>query len=173
MAFQKIPLERAPLKRPPRARRSACAIISALVFIFANALSLPAVGGEENRIHWKQVPEAQVKLDDKTPLTWAVYQPVKDKKGKKKDSTLALVLLGRRYLLLDLKTKKVYQVAPSDLQAQGEDFESGDLASKSQVIPTTDWISRDVGPAELYQLTLGDYGRVLQVSLPHPLELIY
>jgi hypothetical protein len=28
-----------------------------------------------------------------------------------------------------------------------------------------------VGPAEIFQLTLGDYGRVLQLSLPHPPDL--
>jgi len=39
------------------------------------------------------------------------------------------------------------------------------------VIPSSDWTQRDVGPAELYRLTLGDYGRVLEVSLPHMPDL--
>jgi hypothetical protein len=57
------------------------------------------------------------------------------------------------------------------LQAQGKDFESGDLAQPSQLIPSSDWSVRDVGPAELILLTLGDYGRVLQITLPHPPDL--
>lgn len=113
--------------------------------------------------------EAQLKLDDKTPLAWNVYQP--DKKDKKKYSDLILVLLGRRYLMLDIKAKLVYAVVPSDLQAQGTGFESDDLARPSGLIPTSEWSVRDVGPAELIRLTLGDYGRVLQVSLPHPPDL--
>ena len=117
---------------------------------------------------------AQVKLDDKTPIHWNVFQPAKnDKKDKKdkKDSNLVLVLLGRRYLMIDIKAKEVYSVMPSDLKAQGSDFESGDLANENRVVPSSDWSDRDVGPAELVQFTLGDYGGVIIVSLPHMPDL--
>jgi hypothetical protein len=67
--------------------------------------------------------------------------------------------------------KRVYEVLPSDLKAQGKGFESDDLAQPSRLIPTSEWSDRDVGPAELIRLTLGDYGRILQVSLPHPPDL--
>lgn len=126
-------------------------------------------GSDTDRIHWRPEPEAQVKLDDKTPLAWNVFQP--DKKDKKKYASLVLVLLGRRYLMLDVKARLVYAVVPSDLQARGTGFESGALSQASRLIPTSDWSVRDVGPAELIRLTLGDYGRVLQVSLPHPPDL--
>lgn len=134
-------------------------------------VALPARADGSDRIHWKQVPEAQVKLDDKTPLAWSVYQPSKDKKDKKANSNLILILLGHRYLMLNLKDKTVYEVEPPQLQAQGPDFESGDLTDPARLIRTSDWDSRDVGPEQLYKLTLGDYGRVLQVTLPHPLDL--
>jgi hypothetical protein len=124
------------------------------------------------RIRWKPVEMAQVRLDDKAPLHWNVYQPdKKDKKDKKKDSDLVLVFLGHRYIMLDTKARLVYEVPFSDLQAQGADFESGDLAQESRVIPSTEWTERDVGPAELIDLTLGDYGRALEVSLPHMPDL--
>ena len=103
-----------------------------------------------------------MKLDDKPPLTWNVYQP-----DKKKDANLVLVLLGRRYLMLDTKAKLVYEVSPAQLQAQGKDLESDNLALPARLIPSTDWTLRDVGPAESIRLTLGDYGRVLDVQLPH------
>ena len=38
---------------------------------------------------------------------------------KKKEANLVLVLLGRRYIALDLKAKTAYNVFPSDLQAKG------------------------------------------------------
>lgn len=127
---------------------------------------------DATRVHWKPLDMAQLRLDDKAPLKWNVYQPdKKDKKDKKKDSDLVLVLLGHRYLMLDTKARLVYAVPVSDLQAQGTDFESGDLAQPSREIPSTDWTARDVGPAELYRFTLGDYGRVLEVSLPHMPDL--
>jgi hypothetical protein len=129
---------------------------------------------DADRVVWTPVSEAQVKLDDKTPLTWNVYQLAKnDKKDKKdkKDANLVLVLLGHRYLLLDTKASTVYVVPLSQLHAQGTDFDTGNLTQTSSVVPSTDWTVRDVGPAELIRLTLGDYGRVLQISLPHPPDM--
>ena len=143
----------------------------AAILLFACSATIPALGASKDtdRIHWKQVTQAQVKLDDKTPLAWNVYQA--DKKDNKKYSGLIRVLLGRRYLMLDTKAKLAYEVVPSDLKAQATGFESGNLAQRSRLIPTSEWSDRDVGPAELIRLTLGDYGRVLQVSLPHPPDL--
>jgi hypothetical protein len=153
----------------------------ALTWLIALPIVAPvALGQAANEdaahVHWKPVDQAQVKLDDKTPLAWNLYQPDKkekdkDKKEKKKDSELALVLLGHRYLLLDTKSRLVYLVPLTALKAQGTDFDSGDLAQPSQLIPSTDWIERDVGPAESFRLTLGDYGRTLEVQIPHPPDL--
>jgi hypothetical protein len=38
-------------------------------------------------------------------------------------------------------------------------------------MPTNAWAVRDVGPAEMIKLTLGDYGRALDVELPHMPDL--
>ncbi len=141
-------------------RASACAI---LLFWGANAVAAK----DDGRIRWKPVDRGQVKLDDKQPLASAVYQPEKSEKK----SNLVLILLGHRWLALDIKTKQVYQVRPSDLTAQGLDFESGDLFTSERLVPTKGWTLRDVGPAELIKLTLNDYGRELQVFLPHPRDI--
>jgi hypothetical protein len=125
-----------------------------------------AGAGDNERFMWKAVGRAQLKLDDKTPLTWNVYQT-----EKKKQANLVLVQLGRRFLALDIKGKVAYYVFPSDLQSKGSDFESGDLFVRSRVMPTTAWSVRDVGPAEMIKLTLGDYGRALDVELPHMPDL--
>ena len=122
---------------------------------------------DDGRILWKPIDRGQVRLDDKQPLKTAVYQP--DKSQKKPN--LVLILLGHRWLALDSKAKTVYQVLPSDLKAQGSDFESGDLFISDRLIPSKEWTERDIGPAELIKLILNDYGRKLQVSLPHPRDL--
>jgi hypothetical protein len=139
------------------------------VFLAASlfALGIAGAASDSDRIHWKQVDESEVKLDGKPPIGSNVYLP--DKKSKKKD--VVLVLLGRRYLMLDIKSRLVYAVFPTDLSKQGDDFESGDLAQASRLIPSTAWTSHDVGPAQLIRLTLGDYNRVLEVELPHPVDL--
>jgi hypothetical protein len=140
-----------------------------LLTLFSRESRAQDVGAQ---IRWKSIEMAQVRLDDKAPLKWNVYQP--DKKGskdKKRDASLVLVLLGHRYLLIDTKARLVYLVPLAELHGSGQDFDSGDLAQENEVIPSSDWTQRDVGPAELYRLTLGDYGRVLEVSLPHMPDL--
>jgi len=137
----------------------------------SNGARQASSGNETTHVHWTQVSEAQVKIDDKTPLAWNVLQPDKKDKKDKKASNLVLVLLGHRYLMLDTRARAVYSVPLSQLHAQGADFNTDDLAQESQLIPTSDWTVRDVGPAELVTLTLGDYGRTLQVVLPHPPDL--
>jgi hypothetical protein len=125
-----------------------------------------AGAADNGRFLWKSVGRAQLKLENKTPLQWNVYQT-----EKKKEANLVLVQLGRRYVALDIRGKVAYYVFPSDLQAKGADFESGNLFVQSRLMPTTGWTVRDVGPAEMIKLTLGDYGRALDVALPHMPDL--
>ena len=131
------------------------------------AAALAATAKDDGRIRWKPVDRGQVKLDEKQPLASAVYQPEKSEKK----SNLVLILLGHRWLVLDIKTKKMYQVPPSELTSQGLDFITGELFTSDRLVPTKEWTLRDVGPAELIKLTLNDYGRELQVFLPHPRDI--
>ena len=85
---------------------------------------------------WKSIPVAQCKLDDKIPLSWGIYQT-----ADKKQAQYVLVLLGRRYIALDLKAHQAYVVLLSDLTKQGSDLASGDLFVASRVLPTEDWWS--------------------------------
>jgi hypothetical protein len=136
-----------------------------LLWVHASA-GAPAFSNNPSEIHWKQLPDAQLKLDGKTPLTWNVYQS-----NKKKESNLILVLLGHRYLALDTKAKMIYEVQPNELHATGKDFDSSNVTQGSRVIPSTEWVERDIGPAESISLRLEDYGRVLEVQLPHMPDL--
>lgn len=154
------------LARPQHSRMTTTRRVCVQLAFLAGAISLlgfsAAHAGDNDRYLWKSVPRAQCKVDDKTPLTWNVYQT-----DKKKEANLVLVLIGRRYLALDIKAKVVYDVLPSDLQAKGQDFASGNLFVQVRILPTDNWSLRDVGPAELIKLTLGDYGRELYLELPH------
>jgi hypothetical protein len=141
------------------------AVILAVCLAFFSQ-SICANAGTSDRYLWKSVPRAQIKIDDKTPLAWNIFQT-----EKKKEANLVLVLLGRRYIALDIKAKIAYSVSLADLQAKGADFETGDLFLQSRVIPTAKWSLRDVGPAELIVFTMGDYGRTLKIELPHPADL--
>jgi len=148
------------------AARSAISPIAWALFALACLLPIGARASDSGDFHWKSVDGAEVKLDNKVPLTWNVYQT-----DKKKSSNLVLVLLGRRYILLDTKARLAYIVFPDEIHAQGDDFDSADLALSTHVIPSNDWTERDIGPAEEYRVTLEDYGRTLSVQMPHPLDI--
>lgn len=139
-------------------------------FLLCCVVLIPAIllakAGDSDRFLWKSVPQAQLKLDDRIPLTWNVFQT-----EKKKEANLVVILLGRRYIALDVKARVAYSVVRSDLQPRGADFESGNLFVQSRVLPTGEWSLRDVGPAELIKLKFGDYGTNLQLELPHAPDL--
>jgi hypothetical protein len=143
----------------------AFAVIAACLIASVGAAS-PTPPADNDHFLWKSIPVAQCKLDDKIPLAWNIYQT-----ADKKQAQYVLILLGRRYIALDLKAHQAYVVFPSDLTKQGAEFESGDLFQSSRILPTEDWSLRDVGPAELIKLTLKDYNRRLQIELPHPPDL--
>jgi hypothetical protein len=82
-----------------------------------------------------------------------------------------LILLGHRWLLLDIKAKLVYQVPLNAVHAQGQDYETEDLAKSELLVPSGAWSDKDVGPAEDIHVTLGDYGRTLEIELPHLMDL--
>src|SRR6202451_1088100 len=81
-----------------------------------------AKSGDPGRFLWKSVPAAQIKIDDKTPLAWNIFQT-----GQKKEANLVLVLLGRRYIALDLKARVAYTVRPADGEAEGGELGEGSL----------------------------------------------
>src|SRR3984885_3854832 len=121
-----------------------------------------ANGGGTGRYLWKSIPAAQIKIDDKTPLAWNIFQT-----GQKKEANLVLVLLGRRYIALDIKARIAYAVLPADVQPKGGDLETGNLFVQARILQTENWSLRDVGMAELIKFKLNNYGTRLQIELPH------
>lgn len=147
-------------------RSAGACFLVAFALVVSGTTKTFARGNDSGQIRWKLLETAQLKLDGKPPLKWSVYQP-----DKKKQSNLILVLLGHRYLALDTKTKSVYSVALRDLHENGKDLETDGAIQASQKIPSSEWTMRDVGPAESIKMKLGDYGRVLEVQLPHMPDL--
>jgi hypothetical protein len=129
----------------------------------------PATAAPGTKITWKQNETAQLNIEGHVPITWNVYTNDKRK-------TQVIILLGHRYLALDLKTESVYQlelkdVAKSKDKDQHEQIETDDPATIGHLVPSSDWSQRDVGPAEHIVLTLDDYSRKIDLELPHPLNI--
>jgi hypothetical protein len=143
------------------ASRSAIVFLQrTILLVLILATSLPAAG----RVTWKIEERAQLQIGGHVPISWNVYAPEKKK-------NLVLILLGKRYLALDTKTKSVWQIELKDLTPKGQDFESDEPAEIGTPIPVSSWSDRDVGPAERIIITLGDYGAKIQLELPHMLDL--
>jgi hypothetical protein len=143
------------------ASRSAIVFLQrTLLLVLTLGTSLPAAG----RVTWKIEERAQLQIGGHVPISWNVYAPEKRK-------NLVLILLGKRYLALDTKTKSVWQIELKDLTPKGQDFESDEPAEIGTPIPVSSWSDRDVGPAERIIITLGDYGAKIQLELPHMLDL--
>ena len=85
------------------------------------------------------------------------------------------MLIGRRYLLLDIKSKLVYGVQSCRIcRPKGPDFRKRlpfagqPNCSEFRLVAVRD----DIGPAESIRLTLGDYGRTSSMCrFAHPPDL--
>jgi hypothetical protein len=138
--------------------------ISLLGFALVLSSGARATARDTDKINWKPLEDAQLKLEGRPLKKWNVYAAEKRK-------NLVLILLGHRYLTIDLKERAVYELPPSDLQQNGKDFQSEDPTVGGKTVPTSEWLVRDVGPAELVRVKLGDYGRTVEIQLPHRPDL--
>ncbi len=115
-------------------------------------------------IVWKPATGAILKLNGRPLRKWNLYQA--DKK-----SQYLLVQLGWRYLALDIKEEEVYEVPLKALKPKADGFTSPEPGTSMREIPSSDWVTRDIGPAELVRVKLGDYGQTVEMQVPHPPDL--
>lgn len=132
-------------------------LLSAIVCASAASSSKPIV--------WKPVERAILKITGrKPPKTWSILQDEKQK-------TRVLVQLDGRYVMLDAKTKQAFEMPATQIHARGKDFQSENPADSERALPSEDWDMRDIGPAERIEVRLTTDNTMLDVELPHPLDL--
>jgi hypothetical protein len=127
------------------------------------ALALAAGAQAAAKIVWKPVTDAVFKLDGQPAKHWSIYTT------KKRDRVL--VELGRRFLMLDVKAKKAYQIDRSAIEEKGDDRRSPREGDAVAPLASAHWDVRDVGPAEQIHVELTDEGHALDIELPHPVDL--
>ena len=111
-----------------------------MMMLLALAMVAPHAGAREgDKINWKPIGDAILRITGrKPPKVWNVYQ---DEKKKER----VLVEMDNRYLILDAKTKQVYEITSAQFQLHG--------------------------PAERIEVELTNENISFDVELPHPLEL--
>ena len=171
------------LVRPPSTSVKASGGLGMTVaLLVAGVIATAAV----EKIVWKPVTLALLKVDDRQAKFWNVYV------AHKKEN-LVLVQLGRRNLVLDPELREVVEIPPAALHRKGKDLEwdraekhptEGTEAQRTQrenaeknaeredgapsekVLATADWRIRDAGRVRIIRVRLTDEGRVLEVQLP-------
>ncbi len=129
------------------------------VAIMAAAIPAPVARAAE-KIVWKPLEAVILRIDDRAPKLWNVYKP--DKKD------MLLVQLGSRFLMLDVREKRVYELDPQRLERKGRELVWNEADKPENPMPTEDWLVREVGPARRVRVKLSSEGRVfdLQIALP-------
>ncbi len=123
------------------------------------------------KVVWKAVPVAVLKVDDRPAKIWDVYVCEKHK-------SLLLVQLGRRFLMLDTAAKEVRELAADSLSRKGKELHgdlpsasNGDGAARHKLLPSADWTEKSAGQLRIWKVRLTEEGRVLEVQLPQQGDL--
>ena len=113
------------------------------------------------KIIFKRLPAAILKIDGKQVKFWEVYQA--DKRGH-----LLLVQLGRRYLLLDSKEREILEIDPSAIEnkPKGNEVVWTRTPENESKLESDAWSVRNVGPALAIKVLLSAEGRLLELQLP-------
>jgi len=129
-----------------------------LLLVFA--ISAPAA----EKITWKQVDGALLRIDDRAPKQWSLYHA-----GKKFDPLL--LQLGSRVLAIYVRSQAVYEISPAQVEHKGEDLLWRETDKPEKPLATSDWTTRDVGSATRIRMKLADEGRMVDIQIPQMPDL--
>jgi hypothetical protein len=130
-----------------------CASFLGLV-LFLSAASYAA-----EKVTWKPLTEALLRIDDRAPKQWNIYHS-----GKKYDPLL--LQLGTRALVIYIRDQSIYELSPAKLEHKGEDLLWRDTDKPAKPLATSDWSTRDIGFAWRVRVTLTEEGRVVDIQIP-------
>jgi hypothetical protein len=131
------------------------ALGSVLVFLAAAALRA------EDKVTWKRIPDAMLKIDNRPVKVWTLYHAEKEKKENR-----LLLQVGSRYLMIDTRLRLITEYDRATFSKKGEGYEMDREARGVKALPTEDWILRDVGTSYLIHAKLKEEGRALEIQLP-------
>jgi len=114
-----------------------------------------------DKVTWKRVADAMLKIDNRSAKVWSLYHAEKDKKDHR-----LLLQIGTRYLMIDTKLRFITEYDPATFEKKGEAYEMEREAKGVKAIATDDWVLRDVGTSYLIHTQLKEEGRVLEIQLP-------
>jgi len=143
-----------------RIRRGICFFLFLGLLFTANAF---AVG---KPVTWKPITQALLRVNDQPVKNWNIYQ--ENKKGDP-----LLLEMGNRFLLIQVHERKIFELAPAKIEHKGAELLWDPAALPPEPLASADWLIKDVGFAYRIGARLVAENRVLDLQLPHPMDLRY
>ena len=137
--------------------RTLCGFTALLVAFAASLLAA-------EKVTWKPIDDAVLRIDDRAPKQWSLYHA-----GKKYDPLL--LQLGLRVLVIYVRNKAVYEIPPTQFEHKGEDLLWRESDKPEKPIATSEWSTRDVGSAWRVRVKLSEEGRLVDIQIPQVPDL--
>ena len=132
--------------------------------VAALLLALALSGRAADKITWKPITDAVLRIDDRAPKQWSLYH-----EGKKFDPLL--LQLGTRTLVIYVRDRMVYEIPPAQIQHKGEDLLWRESDKPEKPLAASDWSTRDIGSAWRVRVKLTEEGRLLDIQIPQMPDL--
>ncbi len=118
--------------------------------------------GAADTITWESYPRAILRIDGDPPKVWGLYHSTRGKKDE-----LILLLWEKRFLRLDTHLKEVMELEAATLTGQSKRLQSPTDDKTAKLLPSGDWIVRDVGSAFRIRMILTEEKHEIEINLPH------
>jgi hypothetical protein len=118
----------------------------------------------DKAVAWKPADYPMLRLDDRPVADWNVFV-----EGKKNNPLL--IEMGKRYLLVDQVKRQVFELDPMKIEHKGTGLYWDPADRPDKALETAMWIVKDVGLAYRVNVKLVAENHVIDVQIPHPLDL--
>jgi hypothetical protein len=117
-------------------------------------------------VTWKPMKEALLRVNDQPVKNWNIYE--QNKKGDP-----LLLDTGNRFLLIEIHERKVFDLGAPNIEHKGAEllWDRGGLPAEP--LATSDWLIKDVGFAYRIDFQLVAEKHLIDLQLPHPMDLRY
>ncbi len=140
-------------------------IFASLLFAGALLAAQQSLAADK-AVAWKPIQQALLRVDDQPVKNWNVY--LENKKGDP-----LLIEMGNRFLLIQVHERKIFELASAKIERKGAELLWDPADRPAEPLATSNWIIRDVGFAYRIGARLVAENRVLDLQLPHPMDLRY
>ena len=135
----------------------ALAILSAIVLV-----CIPARLSAAKSETFVPYAIAAVRIDGEPPPEWNLYH-----ESHGKFNELVLLEWGKRFLRLDVHLKEAREIKTDSVKRSKSSVSWTVDDAASAVLPSGEWIYRDVGNVQRLHLALTAEGHEIEIDLPH------